>query len=52
MRVLNDTRNGGDNEEDVTEEGDGDGDADGLETTPACVREVSTKERNDVDPER
>ena len=51
MRVLNDARDGRDDEEDVTEERDSDSDTDGLETTPPSVGDVGTEERNDIDPE-
>ena len=50
--MVNDTRHGGDDEQDVAEERDSDRNADGLEATPSCVRKVGAKERNHVDPKR
>lgn len=50
MAVLNDTRDGGDDEEDVTEERDTNRHADRLEATPSCVRDVGAKEGNHVYP--
>ena len=36
----------------MSNQGNSDGNTDGLETTPSCVGEVSTKQRDDVYPKR
>lgn len=52
MALLDDTGDGRDNEEDVTDEGDGDGDANGLEAAPPGIRDVRAKQGDDVHPVR
>lgn len=52
MRVHDDTWDGGEDEEYVANEGDGDRDTDGLETTPSCVGDVCAKQGNDIHPAR
>ena len=36
----------------MSNQGNSDGNTDGLETTPSCVGEISTKQRDDVYPKR
>ena len=52
MTVLNDARNGRDDEEDMSDERDPYADADGLVAAPARVRDVRAEEGNNVDPAR
>ena len=47
---LDDSRNRRDDEQDVSEEGDGHGDANRLVTAPSGVSYVCPKERNDINP--
>lgn len=49
--MVDDTRDCRNNEKGVANKGDKNGDTDGLETTPTCVGDVCTKERNNVDPD-
>jgi hypothetical protein len=48
--LLDDTRNGGGDHNDVAKKGDGERDIDGLESAPVRVRDVRAKERDDVAP--
>lgn len=50
MVVVDNTGDGGDDEEGVAEKRDTDGDTDGLETTPPGVGDVSAEQGNHVDP--
>ena len=50
--MIDDTRDSGDDEENVAEKSDSDRDANGLEATPSCVGDVSAKQRNHVYPKR
>lgn len=34
----------------MSNERNGDGNTNGLESTPSCVRKVGAKQRNDIDP--
>ena len=48
--LLDNTRDRGDDKEDVAEESDTNGDADGLITTPVGIGDVGTEQRDDVYP--
>ena len=50
MALLDDTGDGRDDEEDVADEGDGDGDANGLEAAPPSIRDVRAEQGDDVHP--
>lgn len=51
MRVLDNSWYGGNDEEDVTDEGNSDRDTDSIETAQMGICNVSTEERYDVHPE-
>lgn len=51
VSVLNDPRNGRDNEQDVSKERDSNGHTDSLVAAPVRVGDVRPKKRRDVDPE-
>lgn len=51
VRVLDDARNGGDDEQDVSEERDSDGHADSLVAAPVRIRDVRPEKWHHVDPE-
>ena len=48
VRVLNNARNRGDDQEDMTDDSDSNRDADGLKATPSCVCDVCAKQRDDI----